>query len=194
MEEHDDRDCNTTLRLGLNQNGNGPKREISSRVFLDMTIPCQFTNLEIIQSSSSLTGFTENETRRSKGEEEIDFFKDCSRKKLRLTKDQTTLLEDSYKLHSTLNTAQKQILAGKLSLKPRQVEVWFQNRRARSKLKQTEVECQLLKKNCERLSEENWRLKKELVELRSKMKIQKRCSLHNPKVVKPERCPSCEKD
>lgn len=104
MEEHDDRDCNTTLRLGLNQNGNGPKREISSRVFLDMSIPCQFTNLEIIESSSSLTGFTENETRRSKGEEEIDFFKDCSRKKLRLTKDQTTLLEDSYKLHSTLNT------------------------------------------------------------------------------------------
>lgn len=59
----------------------------------------------------------------------------------------------------------------------------YLNVECRSKLKQTEVECQLLKKNCERLSEENWRLKKELVELRSKMKIQKRCSLHNPKVV-----------
>lgn len=104
MEEHDDRDCNTTLRLGLNQNG--PKREIiSSRVFLDhLSIPCQFTNVEIMESSSSLTSFKENETERSKGEAEIDFFKDCSRKKLRLTKDQTTLLEDSFKLHSTLNT------------------------------------------------------------------------------------------
>ncbi|KAK3180686.1 hypothetical protein Dsin_000075 [Dipteronia sinensis] len=89
------------------------------------------------------------------------------RKKLRLTKQQSTLLEDSFKLHTTLNQSQKQSLAEQLNLKPRQVEVWFQNRRARTKLKQTEVDCEFLKKCCESLSDENKRLKKEVQELQS---------------------------
>ncbi|KAL5223922.1 hypothetical protein ABZP36_010561 [Zizania latifolia] len=55
-----------------------------------------------------------------------------SRKKLRLTKDQSALLEDRFKEHSTLNPKQKVALAKQLNLRPRQVEVWFQNRRARS--------------------------------------------------------------
>ncbi|EEF34692.1 homeobox-leucine zipper protein HAT9 [Ricinus communis] len=102
----------------------------------------------------------------------IDFFscngtKNICRKKLRLTKDQSALLEDSFKLHNTLNPVQKHALAHQLSLTPRQVEVWFQNRRARTKLKQTEEDCELLKKWCESLSDENKRLKKELQELKT---------------------------
>ncbi|XP_015954666.1 homeobox-leucine zipper protein HAT22 [Arachis duranensis] len=91
----------------------------------------------------------------------------CSRKKLRLTKEQSALLEENFKNHTTLNQAQKQALAKQLNLKHRQVEVWFQNRRARTKLKQTEVDCEFLKKCCERLTDENLRLKKELQELRA---------------------------
>ncbi|PWA88984.1 HD-ZIP protein [Artemisia annua] len=53
------------------------------------------------------------------------------RKKLRLTKAQSALLEQAFKHHSTLNPKQKQELARELKLMPRQVEVWFQNRRAR---------------------------------------------------------------
>ncbi|KAI5674102.1 hypothetical protein M9H77_14466 [Catharanthus roseus] len=112
------------------------------------------------------------------------------RKKLRLTKEQSTILEDSFKQHTTLNTAQKQALAEKLKLKPRQVEVWFQNRRARTKLKQTEVDCEFLKKCCENLSNENRRLKKELQELRSSIKnnnVEKA-----PFFVKFQKCPSCD--
>ncbi|MFS7944534.1 putative transcription factor homeobox-WOX family [Helianthus anomalus] len=56
---------------------------------------------------------------------------DGSRKKLKLTNEQTTLLEASFNIRSTLNTGQKQELAKKLKLLPRQIEVWFQNRRAR---------------------------------------------------------------
>ncbi|KAF8377689.1 hypothetical protein HHK36_031073 [Tetracentron sinense] len=90
-----------------------------------------------------------------------------ARKKLRLTKEQSVLLEDSFKEHSTLNPKQKQALAKQLNLRPRQVEVWFQNRRARTKLKQTEVDCEFLKKCCETLTNENRRLQKELQELKA---------------------------
>ncbi|CAI0405441.1 unnamed protein product [Linum tenue] len=94
----------------------------------------------------------------------------AARKKLRLTKDQSALLEESFKHHSTLNPfsqKQKQALARQLNLRARQVEVWFQNRRARTKLKQTEVDCELLKKCCETLTDENRRLHKELQELKA---------------------------
>ncbi|TKY59595.1 Homeobox-leucine zipper protein HAT22 [Spatholobus suberectus] len=54
------------------------------------------------------------------------------RKTLGLTKEQSAMLENSFKLLSTLNPVQKQALADQLNLKTRQVEVWFQNRKARN--------------------------------------------------------------
>ncbi|XP_068307354.1 homeobox-leucine zipper protein HAT14-like [Pyrus communis] len=90
-----------------------------------------------------------------------------TRKKLRRSKDQSAFLEESFKEHSTLNPKQKLVLAKQLNLRPRQVEVWFQNRRARTKLNQTEVDCEYLKRCCETLTEENRRLRKELQELKT---------------------------
>ncbi|CAA6662328.1 unnamed protein product [Spirodela intermedia] len=108
-----------------------------------------------------------------------------ARKKLRLTKEQSTLLENSFRERNTLTHVQKQEIADRLNLRPRQVEVWFQNRRARTKLKQTEVDCEFLKKYCESLSDENRRLRKELQELRS-MKVL-------PKAAALTVCPSCQR-
>ncbi|XP_004488070.3 homeobox-leucine zipper protein HAT1-like [Cicer arietinum] len=113
-------------------------------------------------------------------------------KKLRLTKEQSDMLEDAFKLHNTINTAQKRALAEQLNLKHRQVEVWFQNRRARTKLKQTEVNCIFLKKCHDKLNEENLRLKKELEELRA-LKIGPSYTSQSSKAANWTICSSCKK-
>ncbi|KAL2946434.1 hypothetical protein AAZX31_20G013700 [Glycine max] len=104
---------------------------------------------------------------------------DPPRKKLRLTKEQSRLLEESFRQNHTLNP--KESLAMQLKLRPRQVEVWFQNRRARSKLKQTEMECEYLKRWFGSLTEQNRRLQREVEELRA-MKV------GPPTVISPHSC------
>ncbi|XP_057520293.1 homeobox-leucine zipper protein HAT4-like [Amaranthus tricolor] len=115
-----------------------------------------------------------------------------SRKKLRLTKDQSAILEESFKEHNTLNPKQKLALAKRLGLRPRQVEVWFQNRRARTKLKQTEVDCEFLKRCCEQLTEENRRLQKEVQELRA-LKLSPQFYMQMTPPTTLTMCPSCER-
>ncbi|XP_028808661.1 homeobox-leucine zipper protein HOX11-like [Neltuma alba] len=112
-------------------------------------------------------------------------------KKLRLSKQQSAFLEESFKEHTTLNPKQKLVLARQLNLRPRQVEVWFQNRRARTKLKQTEVDCEYLKRCCETLTEENGRLQKELQELRALKSSQPFYMQLPPTTL--TMCPSCER-
>ncbi|VVB08367.1 unnamed protein product [Arabis nemorensis] len=125
-----------------------------------------------------------------------DFHEDeegvSARKKLRLTKEQSALLEESFKHHSTLNPKQKQVLARQLNLRPRQVEVWFQNRRARTKLKQTEVDCEILKKCCETLTDENRRLQNEIQELKTLKLTHQPFYMHMPASTLTM-CPSCER-
>lgn len=117
---------------------------------------------------------------------------DGSKKKLRLSKDQSAVLEETFKVHSTLNTKQKLALGKQLTLRPRQVEVWFQNRRARTKLKQTEVDCEYLKRCYENLMEENRRLQKEVQELRAPKRSHQPPNSHNPPTTLVM-CPSCER-
>ncbi|XP_076888859.1 homeobox-leucine zipper protein HAT4-like [Bidens hawaiensis] len=116
----------------------------------------------------------------------------ASRKKLRLSKDQAAVLEETFKEHNTLNPKQKLALAKQLDLRPRQVEVWFQNRRARTKLKQTEVDCEYLKRCCDTLTEENRRLQKEVNELRAlKLSPQFYMNMNPPTTL--AMCPQCER-
>nr|GLL44933.1 homeobox-leucine zipper protein HAT4 [Ipomoea trifida] len=117
---------------------------------------------------------------------------ETSRKKLRLTKDQSAILEESFKEHNTLNPKQKLALAKRLGLRPRQVEVWFQNRRARTKLKQTEVDCEFLKRCYENLTEENRRLQKEVQELRA-LKLSPQFYMQMTPPTTLTMCPSCER-
>ncbi|KAL8191528.1 hypothetical protein R6Q57_028259 [Mikania cordata] len=184
--------CNTSLRLGIEVEVRKEKQSKQSKkgLWLDLSLPIhpkiegsdhedhdqmhdeeQKDDEDSIGSKISDHVSEKDEERRSTKRSDFsnsDIYVDNnsggSRKKLKLSGEQITLLEDSFKIHSTLNTAQKQELAKKLHLLPRQIEVWFQNRRARTKLKQIEQECVFLKKRCATLSEENYRLKKELRE------------------------------
>ncbi|XP_022134791.1 homeobox-leucine zipper protein HAT22-like [Momordica charantia] len=201
----DDEICNIRLGLGL---GFGeeyvPKKKINNhnpKFFSDLSFTLipkeEAINVEIEASSSD-----HDHLKRIRSNNNQDQIRDSSsivingsseRKKLRLSKEQSNLLEESFKLHTTLNPAQKQALAQQLNLKTRQVEVWFQNRRARTKLKQTEVDCEFLKKCCERLNEENRRLKKEVQELRSLKIGASQLYIQLPKAATLTICPSCNK-
>ncbi|KAL4182262.1 hypothetical protein AMTRI_Chr12g241610 [Amborella trichopoda] len=130
------------------------------------------------------SGLYELQRREGRGKEEEVL--SSTRKKLRLSKEQTGLLEHSFMSQSTLNPKQKQALAKQLNLLPRQVEVWYQNRRARSKSKQAEAERDLLKQKCDTLREENQRLLKELEEMKEVK------STHVP-IPSRRVCPTCEK-
>ena len=61
----------------------------------------------------------------------------------------------------------------------------------RTKLKQTEVDCEYLKRCCETLTEENRRLQKELAELRA-LKTVHPFYMHLPATTL-SMCPSCER-
>lgn len=144
---------------------------------------------------SSVSGKrSENEAERDRDSsyEEEDGGDAAARKKLRLSKEQAAMLEETFKEHNTLNPKQKLALAKELNLRPRQVEVWFQNRRARTKLKQTEVDCEYLKRCCENLTDENKRLQKEVSELRAlKLSPQFYMNMNPPTTL--TMCPQCER-
>ncbi|KAA3462106.1 homeobox-leucine zipper protein HAT3-like [Gossypium australe] len=103
---------------------------------------------------------------------------DASRKKLRLSKEQSMVLEETFKEHSTLNPDYK---------RSSNIEKLF-----KTKLKQTEVDCEYLKRCCENLTEENRRLHKEVQELRA-LKLSPQLYMHMKPPTTLTMCPSCER-
>ncbi|XP_074557759.1 homeobox-leucine zipper protein HAT9-like [Curcuma longa] len=154
MEEEEE--CNTRLALGIGGYGLKNARNSTSTLHFDALFPIQLKEEQ--EEDEVISG---KETSNCSSERHPV----GARKKLKLTREQVMLLEESFSEHSSLNTTQKQELGERLGIQPRQVEVWFQNRRARTKTKQMEVDYEYLKSCCERLNEENRRLKKELMQL-----------------------------
>lgn len=74
-----------------------------------------------------------------------------SEKKRRLSVDQVKALEKNFEVENKLEPERKVKLARELGLQPRQVAVWFQNRRARWKTKQLERDYGVLKANYDSL-------------------------------------------
>ncbi|OIT29648.1 PREDICTED: homeobox-leucine zipper protein HAT3-like [Nicotiana attenuata] len=146
---------------------------------------------------SSVSGKRSHDREDHEGERPTSSLEDdggdaAARKKLRLSKEQAAVLEETFKEHNTLNPKQKLALSKQLNLRPRQVEVWFQNRRARTKLKQTEVDCEYLRRCCENLTEENRRLQKEVTELRA-LKLSPQMYMNMTPPTTLTMCPQCER-
>lgn len=72
-------------------------------------------------------------------------------KKRRLTVEQVQFLEKSFDAENKLEPERKMQLAKELSLQPRQIAIWFQNRRARWKNKNLEKDYDTLKSNYDNL-------------------------------------------
>ncbi|XP_042438929.1 homeobox-leucine zipper protein HOX21-like [Zingiber officinale] len=77
------------------------------------------------------------------------------KKKKRLSIEQVRTLERSFELGNKLEPERKVQLAKALGLRQRQVAIWFQNRRARSKSKQLEKDYDALKRQFEAMRTEN---------------------------------------
>ncbi|KAK1376507.1 Homeobox-leucine zipper protein HAT5 [Heracleum sosnowskyi] len=121
------------------------------------------------------------------GNEDYDPSFQQPEKKRRLTIDQVKFLEKSFEVENKLDPERKFQLAKDLGLQPRQVAIWFQNRRARFKNKQLEKDYDSLKQSYDKLkvdydslSKSNEKLRLEVKSLKRKAPIvEKRLELHN---------------
>ncbi|XP_008782176.2 homeobox-leucine zipper protein HOX13-like [Phoenix dactylifera] len=97
-------------------------------------------------------------------------------KKRRLSVDQVKTLEKTFEVENKLDPDRKARLAQDLGLQPRQVAIWFQNRRARWKSKQMEgdyaalrARYETLKIDCDALLHDKEKLAAEIKQLKAKL-------------------------
>ncbi|OMO83981.1 hypothetical protein COLO4_22284 [Corchorus olitorius] len=93
-------------------------------------------------------------------------------KKKRLTSDQLDSLERSFQEEIKLDPDRKMKLSRELGLQPRQIAVWFQNRRARWKAKQLERLYDALKQEYDAISREKQKLQEEVMKLKGMLREQ----------------------
>ncbi|CAK9165555.1 unnamed protein product [Ilex paraguariensis] len=93
-------------------------------------------------------------------------------KKKRLTSDQLESLESSFQEDMKLDQDRKMKLAKELGLQPRQISVWFQNRRARWKTKQLERLYDAVKLELDVVHKEKQELQEEVMALRAILREQ----------------------
>lgn len=110
------------------------------------------------------------------GDEYLDEYLNHPEKKRRLTVDQVQSLEKSFEAENKLEPERKNQLAVELGLQPRQIAIWFQNRRARLRTKQVETDYETLfeKYNClktdyDNLLQENEKLNLEVFDLKENL-------------------------
>uniref|UniRef100_A0A7N0TX38 Homeobox-leucine zipper protein n=1 Tax=Kalanchoe fedtschenkoi TaxID=63787 RepID=A0A7N0TX38_KALFE len=110
------------------------------------------------------------------GEEDLsdDGLSHGGEKKRRLNIEQVKTLEKTFEQGNKLEPERKMQLARALGLQPRQIAIWFQNRRARWKTKQLEKDYNILKRHFdavkaenESLIAQNQKLHSEILSLRS---------------------------
>lgn len=87
--------------------------------------------------------------------------KNRSKNKRRFSDEQIKLLESMFQSDTKLDPSKKVQMARELGLQPRQVAIWFQNKRARWRSKQIEQDYKILSAKYENLASQFECLKKE---------------------------------
>lgn len=105
------------------------------------------------------------------GDEDLDEYFHQPEKKRRLTAEQVQFLERNFEVENKLEPERKVQLAKDLGLQPRQVAIWFQNRRARWKTKQLEKDYAALQASFNSLKAEYENLLKEKDEMKTEVII-----------------------
>ncbi|XP_031255288.1 homeobox-leucine zipper protein ATHB-52-like [Pistacia vera] len=101
----------------------------------------------------------------------------------RLTQDQIRLLETSFNSNRKLQVDCKLELARRLGLLPRQVTIWYQNRRAREKIHTIELDHKTIQLELDSVLLENRRLEQEVCMLKHELnKVQQMLSVANPSI------------
>ncbi|XP_030954214.1 homeobox-leucine zipper protein HAT7-like [Quercus lobata] len=111
----------------------------------------------LMKRSMSFSGVDNNKCEEVvHGDDELsDDGSQLGEKKKRLNLEQVKALEKSFEIGNKLEPERKMQLAKALGLQPRQIAIWFQNRRARWKTKQLEKDYEVLKKQFEALKADN---------------------------------------
>ncbi|PIA54841.1 hypothetical protein AQUCO_00901021v1 [Aquilegia coerulea] len=121
--------------------------------------------VSIDQTPRSIASSSNNNITKNKK----DFHCNYKERKKRLTNEQIDSLEKSFQEEIKLEPERKMKLAQELELQPRQIAVWFQNRRARWKVKQMERLYDTLKKEFDVIIRENQKLQAEVINLKAKL-------------------------
>uniref|UniRef100_A0A5B7AR57 Homeobox-leucine zipper protein n=1 Tax=Davidia involucrata TaxID=16924 RepID=A0A5B7AR57_DAVIN len=103
------------------------------------------------------------------GNEDYDVCFHQPEKKRRLRADQVQFLERTFEVENKLEPERKVQLAKELGLQPRQVAIWFQNRRSRFKTKQLEKDYDSLKASHDKLKADYDNLLKEKENLKNEV-------------------------
>ncbi|KAJ9182939.1 hypothetical protein P3X46_006869 [Hevea brasiliensis] len=90
--------------------------------------------------------------------------------KRRLTEDQVRLLERTFTTNKKLEPELKLQLASQLGVPPRQVAIWYQNKRARWKTQSLELDYNTLQVKLENALADKRRLEKEVIQLRDELR------------------------
>lgn len=133
-------------------------------------------------SVEELAATTAAETYDDVGEDSIScaqyYNNNVESKKRRLTLDQVRSLERNFEEENKLESDRKLQLAKELGLQPRQVAVWFQNRRARWKTKQLERDYQVLTSDYNSLKTQLQAAIEEKQELQAKVHRTSLCTMY----------------
>ncbi|KAL0442717.1 UNVERIFIED_CONTAM: Homeobox-leucine zipper protein ATHB-52 [Sesamum latifolium] len=92
-----------------------------------------------------------------------------SKRRKRLSQDQVRLLETNFNFNNKLDQDNKSRLALELGVPPRQVAIWYQNKRARDKNQSLEADHKALQQQLENVVAENARLEGEVERLKAEL-------------------------